>query len=104
ELARSMNLRIQFIRIEALHLRARCGLTAAAETGDRRMLTAVMRDAARIHREHTPWSVPIAESLRAGVCAMRGEIENSRTMYERAAQGFEKAEMSLFAAVARRRL
>ena len=80
ELARWMA-RIQFIRIEALFLRARCGLAAAAETGDTQILAAVQRDADRIFAERMPWALPLAESLRAGVYAVRGRTDRSRRLY-----------------------
>ena len=103
ELARWMT-RAQLFRIEGLFLRARCGLAAAAETGDTKILAAVRRNADRISAERMPWALPLAESLRAGVYAVRGHADRSRRLYESAVHNFEKAEMSLFAAAARRRL
>lgn len=103
-LERSMNLRIQFTRIEARHLRARCAVALAAQNGDRRVLAAAERDAAAIYGERMSWGLPLVESIRAGVAAVRGDMDGSRALYESAVRNFEKAEMSLYAAAARRRL
>jgi tetratricopeptide (TPR) repeat protein len=94
---RSMSLRIQVVRVEAYHLRARCALAG----GD---FKAARQDADRIFRERMSWALPLAEAIRGGICAATGETEHSREWYERAARNFEKADMSLFAAAARRRL
>jgi hypothetical protein len=40
--------------------------------------------------------------LKAGVVAVKGRVELSASILEDAAQGFDAAEMTLFAAVARR--
>ncbi|MEA2165578.1 MAG: eukaryotic-like serine/threonine-protein kinase [Thermoanaerobaculia bacterium] len=103
EMARWMA-RVQLVRVEVLHLHARCGLAAAAETGDKQTLAAVQRDVKRILSERMPWSQPLAESLQAGVYAIQGRVEQSRELFESAVRNFEKAEMALFAAAARRRL
>jgi len=96
--------RVQLVRIESRHLRARCGLAAAAETGDKHILAEVQREADLIFAERMPWSLPLAESLRAGVYAVQGRVEQSRALFESAVRNFEKVEMSLFAAAAKRRL
>jgi serine/threonine protein kinase len=103
-LAASMNLRIQFVKIEALHLRARCAVALAGKSGDRKLLAAAERDAKRIYAERMAWALPLAESIRAGVAAVRGDVDTSRALYDNAVRNFEKVEMSLFAATARRRL
>jgi serine/threonine protein kinase len=102
EQARWMS-RFQFMRIEGHHLRARCGLAAAAETGDKSILAVVQREAKAIAGERMPWSLPLAESVRAGVHAARGRDDRARELYESAARNFEKADMSLFGAAAKRR-
>jgi len=103
-LAASMNLRIQFVKIEALDLRARCAIALAGKSGDGRVLAVAERDAKRIYGERMTWALPLAESIRAGLCAVRGDLDASRALYESAVRNFEKAEMSLHAAAARRRL
>jgi serine/threonine protein kinase len=103
EMARWMA-RVQLVRVEILHLHARCGLAAAAETGDKETLAAVHRDADRIFSERMPWSHPLAESLQAGAYAIQGRVDQSRELFESAVRNFEKAELSLYAAAAKRRL
>ena len=103
EMSRWMS-RVQLFRVEGFHLRARCGLAAAAESGDLSTLATVQRDANQIFSERTPWSLPLAESLLAGVLALRGHADRSRELFASAVRNFEKAEMSLYAAAARRRL
>ena len=96
--------RVQFAHIEMLHLRARVGLALAVSTGDRSVLRQVERDAATIIRTEMDWSRPLAQSIRAGLRAIDGDLDESRQLLESALRNFEKAEMLLFAAAARRRL
>jgi serine/threonine protein kinase len=96
--------RYQIMRVEGRHLRARCGLAIAAETGDRRILATVERDASLISAERMPWTTPLGESLRAGALALRGQDDRSRKLFESAVHNFEKADMYLYAAAAKRRL
>jgi serine/threonine protein kinase len=97
-------LRVQFVRNEMLHLRARVGLAVAASTGDRTVLRQVERDARSIMRTGMDWSRPLAQSVRAGVRALHGDADASRHLLISALRNFEKAEMRLYAAAARRRL
>jgi hypothetical protein len=105
---RSLVLRVQMVLIEALSLRARCGLAAASRlppgSERRRLLDAVERDARRIAVERMKWAIPIAELLRAGLAAARGESERAVERLTAAAAGFDAVEMKLHAACARRRL
>jgi Predicted ATPase len=96
--------RVQFVLNEMLHLRARVGLAVAVSTGDRTVLRQVERDATTIIRMGMDWSRPLAQSIRAGLSAIEGDLDASRELLESAVRNFEKAEMLLFAATARRRL
>ena len=109
-LAGSLLLRVQLLRIESLRLRAAGALAAAAALPASRasaereaLLCAAERDAARIERERLPYGDPIAALLKAGVAASRGRPEEAVARLVAAESGFTAAEMSLHAAVARRR-
>jgi serine/threonine protein kinase/tetratricopeptide (TPR) repeat protein len=99
----SMLLRIQIVRIEALMHRARLSLaTAADRERDRPALLAVAdRDARRILRERMAWSAPLALLLQAAVASARGRADLALPILARAAEGFDAAEMPLYAAVTR---
>ncbi len=103
-LERSLLTRIQSIRIEVAFLRGRLALAAAAAVqGNQRrdLLRRAERDARRIAREKTHWGAPQVDLLCAGVAALRGEKERATTLLERAAAGFDGAEMALHAHAAR---
>ena len=90
-------LRIQFIRVEALHLRGRCLLAAAGPD------TRVLADARAIEGERTLWGDALAQLLRAGVAARVGDLRAAHNHLAEATAGCEPAAMALHAAVARRR-
>ena len=105
-LARSLLLRYQLLRNEALHLRARCALALAAQSGGRERqdyLAYAERDARRIARSRMPWSDPLADLLAAAVRTCRGDQEDAAELLRRAIKGFSAADMACYAAVARRR-
>jgi tetratricopeptide (TPR) repeat protein len=102
---RTQLLRIQFARIEALYLRARCALSKATIVHNRSRFLAIARaDARRLARENTPWARSLASLVSAGVHALEGRTEFARARLATAAAGFDDAHMKLYAAVARRRL
>jgi hypothetical protein len=97
--------RIQVIRIETLYLRARSALAMAAANGDsRRFLSIARAGARRIARERMPWSDPIALLLRAGIAYVEGSSSVALKYLHEAAGRFDRADMKLYAAVARRRI
>ena len=105
ELRASMLTRIQHLRLEALHVRARCALAAAstARGGARAgWLRAVERDRQRIAREHAPWSRGWVDLLAAGIAAVRGDRETAAALARAAARRCEAAGMDLYVAAARR--
>jgi hypothetical protein len=103
-LARSLFLRVQVVRIFMLHLRARSALAAAAGAADpRSFLRAAERDARRLEGEKMHWSGPLAQLIRAGVAARRGDTAGAGVLLENAVKGFDAADMGLFAATTRRR-
>jgi hypothetical protein len=95
---------LQQLRVEALHVRARCALAAAvAARGDRdRWLRAAERDTRRIAREGAPWSPAWVELLTAGIAAARGNSETAAALAQAAARRCERAGMAAYAAAARR--
>lgn len=102
-LAGSMVLRVQLIRAEGLHLRARCALALARTAPDPApYLRSAARDAQRVAREHMPWSDPLADLVRAAVAAARGETEPAAELAWRALAGFEATQLAAYAAAARR--
>jgi hypothetical protein len=104
-LEKSMLLRIQGLRIDALHLRARAALAvAASRKNPGPLLKSAGRLARRIEKEKMLWSSPFVELIRAGVANIRGEADESAALLSTAVEGFEIADMGLYAAAARRRL
>ena len=97
--------RVQFMRIEACNLRARSALAMAAANPSSRRFRAVARaDARRIARERMPWSDPIALVLHGGIAFLDGERPLALRCLHDAADRFERADMRLHAAAARRRI
>ncbi|HEX2120396.1 MAG TPA: hypothetical protein VHL59_02035, partial [Thermoanaerobaculia bacterium] len=99
----SFLLRIPFVKMEGLHLKGRSALAAAMGSGDRALLESVERDAKGIESEKSSWAMPLAWSLRAGVAALRGDVETAADLLQRAERGFEKTEMLLYAKAAAHR-
>jgi serine/threonine protein kinase/tetratricopeptide (TPR) repeat protein len=99
---------LQMVRIEAMHLRGRCALQAAAAARDpgeaRRLLDEARACAKRIERERTPWATPLARLLQAGL-AHRAEGPSERVveLLGEAESGFVLAQMRLYAMAARHR-
>jgi hypothetical protein len=104
-LRRSLLLQVQIIRAEAHLLFARCALAAAAAGVDRpRLLRVAERHAASMGREHMPWITPFVPLLRAGIRSLCGNQEAARQLLLQAAEGFDRADLMLYAAAARHRL
>jgi eukaryotic-like serine/threonine-protein kinase len=104
-LRRSLITRVQVFRVESLYLRARSALAMAARNGgSRRFLSVARAGARRIARERRPWSDPIALLLRAGIAYLEGRTPLALSYLHDAADRFERADMRLYAAVARRRI
>jgi hypothetical protein len=101
-LAGSMLLRVQNIRVEAQHLRARCALAEAKATGNLRLLDIATKAARTIQRERMPWAIAIAQLVDANVAAVRGDKGASAALAT-AEQALTAADMHLYAAVARYR-
>jgi hypothetical protein len=103
-LTASMLSRIQMVRIESSYLHGRVALAAARPSRDEALIAQAEHDAKRIRKEKMGWSMPLALSLEAGVAALRGDRERARSRLAEAIAKFEKSELMLHAAAARRRL
>ncbi|HSN96927.1 MAG TPA: hypothetical protein VLS89_01475, partial [Candidatus Nanopelagicales bacterium] len=102
-LERSLTLRIQFVRLYMTFVRGGAALAAArtASAPGPRLADAI-RAASRIEGEHMPWATPLASLLRAGAASIRGEAAEAIALLEQAAEGLDAADMTLYAAAARR--
>lgn len=104
-LQRSLLLRLQHTRIETANFRARCALAMAAAGEDPAgMRLIALKEAARIEREHTPWAHPHAAFARAAVAHQRGDVDGAVKGLATAIDGYEAADMRLYAAGCRHRL
>lgn len=104
-LEQSMLLRIQVLRIEAMHLQARAALATAATSHDKKHRLKVAENMARrIAREKIPWALPFASLVRAGVAHQEGESSKAVNLLSEALEHFDLADIDLYAAAARRRL
>jgi hypothetical protein len=104
-LQRSLLTHVQLLRVESLYLRARCALAmAASHRNPRRFLFIARAEARRIAAERMPWSDPIALLLRGGIAYLEGSIPRALRYLHDAADQFNRADMHLYAAVARRRI
>jgi serine/threonine protein kinase len=100
-LARSLFLRVQVVRIFMWHLRARSALAAAGQAARPEPLwRAALDDARRIERERMAWARPLAQLIRAGVAAGRGDRAAVLALLRDAEAGCRVAAMGLFAAAA----
>ncbi|HZE64796.1 MAG TPA: protein kinase [Pyrinomonadaceae bacterium] len=103
-LENSMLLRTQVLRIEATYLRARAALATSLQNGDRDKLSFAERLAHKIEKENMSWAKPFAVVVRAAVAHQRGQNTEATTLLAAAGDGFERADMRLYAAASRRRL
>jgi serine/threonine protein kinase len=103
-LAASLILRVQFNRIESVHLRGRSALAAVDAGADPEfLLISAENDAKLIENEQMDWAKPFSHLLRAGIAYSRGDQERSLSLLAEASSCFNKAEMSLYAKAAERR-
>ncbi|KYF83865.1 hypothetical protein BE20_00040 [Sorangium cellulosum] len=109
KVVRSFLHKVQLNRVLIHSLRASSALAAAALNGgsDERLFRALLREASRdvrrLAREDVLWAQALADSLRAPLAALRGDMAAALSFLERAATRFDACEMALYAAAARRR-
>jgi eukaryotic-like serine/threonine-protein kinase len=100
---RSLLLRVEILRVRALHLRGRTALAAALEgVRERGLLATASREAGRLSREPAPWAAPHAHAIFAGLASVRGRMEDAVRELDTAEAGFRAAGMGLLAAACRR--
>lgn len=101
----SMLLRIQVLRIEAMHLQARAALATSEGGKERsRRLKVAEEMAKRIANENAAWATPFASLVRAGIAHRYGDKERAAKLLSEAAINFKSQDMELYAAASRRRL
>jgi tetratricopeptide (TPR) repeat protein len=103
-LEKSMLLRIQGLRIEAKHLRARLALASAVGPKKTRRLRIAAGLADSIAGEGMQWSNPLALLIHAGLARRRRDDSRAAALVSQAIEGFAASDMALYAATARRRL
>ena len=103
-LEKSMLLRIQGLRIDAMQLRARLALASASGEQREHRLRLAEKLAAKIERENMAYANPLATLIRAGIAKQHGDGPRALTLTEKALQDFDAADMQLYATAARRRL
>ena len=104
---RSQQLRVQPSRIDMLFLRARTAVATALGSGPRRrawLAREAERIASRLEKEIRADAAPSAALLRAAVARLRGQDDLALVHLDVAIRGFDRAEMALHAACARRRM
>ena len=107
QVRRSILLRVQAVRIETRHLRARCALGAsgAASASEReRLLQTAARDTARLERERMPWASALAALLRAGVDHRQGHVDRAVAGLRRGVAAAWETDLRGYAAAGRRAL
>jgi eukaryotic-like serine/threonine-protein kinase len=106
ELERSLLLRVQFVKIVMLDVRARAHVQAAAAlTGKERarQTRLAAKHVRMLAHEKMPWGNALAAQHQAGLAMLAGDRERAASWQKQAMEGFASAEMALHAAIARRR-
>ena len=107
QVRRSILLRVQAVRIETLHLRARAALGAsggARGTERERLLETAAHDAERLERERMPWALALAALVRAGVDHRRGLLDRAAAGLRRGIAAATDTDLRGYAAAGRRAL
>ena len=103
--ARSPLLQVKYLRIETSYLRARAALLNAACGRDVTHFLTIARNEGRcIARSGKGWSDAIAMLVEAAVAHLERRSGDARDLLATALEGFERADMTFHAAVARRHL
>ncbi len=101
ELKKSQYLRVQFVRIEMWHLRARSALSTAAQASEKAsLLRAAEKDARKIEKEKREYGDALALLIRAGIAATKGQKDLAIKLLEQAEEKCNKTDMYLFATAA----
>jgi hypothetical protein len=104
KLRRAFLLRLQAVRIELHHLRARSFLAAAEAAPGARprdLLRSAVADAHLIAEEDLPIAAPFAALIRAGAAALSEDLSGAISELKRATDACARTEMHLYEAAAR---
>jgi serine/threonine protein kinase len=109
DLDRSLLLRVQLVRGEAIFLRGRCAIASIGVPGvspseARARIALAERCAARLEGEKMAWTAPLAHFVRAGVAHAKKQADAEQSHLRAAIEAADAADMSMHAAVARLRL
>jgi hypothetical protein len=97
-LAASYFLRVEYVAIIVLDVRARAGIAAATNENRRRRLRDALRCARKLDRKHSGWAHAISLLIRAGVASVKQQKPVALGLLERAETEFRAAEMAHFVA------
>lgn len=100
----SMLMRIQVLRIEAFHLKARAALASAAKGDNGNRIHLADKLANRISAEQVAWGNPFAALIRAAVAHQDGDRSKAIALLKQAVETFDLADIDLYEAVSRHRL
>jgi serine/threonine protein kinase/tetratricopeptide (TPR) repeat protein len=104
-LENSMLMRIQILRVEAMHLQARTALASASRSNEKaRRLKVAEKLAQSIASERVTWGTPFVYLVLAGVASQRGDRSRALGLLSQATEAFDLADIDLYEAVSRRRL
>ncbi len=107
-LRRCLHFRVQLLRTEALGLRCRAALAAAAAYPEAskaraRLRRGALASARRLEAENLGWAGALARLTRAGVATLGDRAEEAPDLLVAAETGFRAAGFELYAAATRRR-
>ena len=105
-LKRSFLMVMPSVRLESLHLRARCAAAtalgaAASEQG--RLQRDALRHARKLEKRRQPWTDGLVSLVRAAVHAQQGRDERAVDTLEEAIAALDQHDLGMYAAVARLR-
>jgi len=94
--------RVQNVRIEALHMRARSALASCEAAADETLLLArAEADVRAMERERMPWGSALALALRGAISGRRGDVKRAIDQLHEGEKALEAADMKLWALGAR---
>ena len=98
-------LRLSAVRQWLYSARAQSALALACTAADPApLLRAADQDAGRLEADYALYAHALARLIRAGCASVRGDTRNAMALLETTAAEFDAADMTMMAAVARRRL
>lgn len=102
-LSASYFLRIEYLAIVVLDVRARAAVSAAANDRQEHHLREAVRCARKLARKHSRWAKAVAVLIRACVASVRRQRQTALELLERAEAEFQLVDMSHYVAACRYR-